>query len=59
MVKRTELKPAEMKEKEHKPRHNKANILKDKLNKQESEIKLLKIENEELKEEYLRKTAEM
>ena len=59
MVKRTELKPAEMKEKEHKPRQNKANILKDKLNKQESEIKLLEIENEKLKEEYLRKIAEM
>ena len=33
--------------------------MKDKLKKQESEIKLLKKENEELKEEYLRKTAEM
>ena len=53
MVKRTEVKPAEMKKKEHKPRQDKANILKDKLNKQGSEIKLLKIENEKLKEEYL------
>lgn len=59
MVKRTEVKPAEMKEKEHQARQDKAKILKDKLNKRESEIKLLKTENKTLKEEYLRKIAEM
>ena len=59
MVKRAEVKPAEMKEKEDKARQDKAKILKDKLNKLESEIKLLKTENEKLKEEYLRKIAEM
>jgi molecular chaperone GrpE len=59
MVKRIEVKPAEMKEKEHKARQDKNKILKDKLNKQDSEIKLLKTENKKLKEEYLRKMAEM
>jgi molecular chaperone GrpE len=59
MVKRTEVKPAEMKEKEHKEGQDKNKILKDKLNKQESENKLLKTENKKLKEEYLRKIAEM
>ena len=59
MVKRTEVKPAEIKEKEHEAKQDKTKILKDKLNKRESEIKHLKIENENLKEEYLRKVAEM
>ncbi|NIO47877.1 MAG: nucleotide exchange factor GrpE [Candidatus Aminicenantes bacterium] len=59
MVKRTEVKPAEMKEKEPKAKQDKAKILKDKLNKRESEIKLIKTENKRLKEEYLRKIAEM
>jgi len=59
MVKRTEVKPAEMKEKEHKTIQDKSKILKDKLNKRESEIKHLKIENKKLKEEWLRKVAEM
>ncbi len=59
MVKRTEVKPVEMEEKEHKAKQDKTKILKDKLNKLESEIKHLKIENEMLKGEYLRKVAEM
>lgn len=59
MVKRIEVKPAEMKEKEHKARQDTNKILKDKLNKRDSEIKLLKTENKKLKEEYLRKIAEM
>jgi molecular chaperone GrpE len=59
MVKRSEVKPATMREKEQKPRQDKAKILKDRLNKRDSEIKLLRTENKKLKEEYLRKIAEM
>ena len=73
MVKKTHTIPVEMKQKEQrkeaeniidkekelKARQNKIKASKDKLKKRESEIKLLKKENEELKEEYLRKIAEM
>jgi molecular chaperone GrpE len=59
MVKRTEVKPEEMKEKEHKAKQDKTKILKDKLSTRESEIKLLKAENKTLKEEFLRKVADM
>jgi len=59
MVKKIEVKAAETKEKDHKARQDKDKILKDKLNKRESDIKLLETENKKLKEEYLRKIAEM
>jgi molecular chaperone GrpE len=59
MAKGTEVKPAEKKEKAHKAAQDKTKIFKDKLDKQESEIKELKKENEKLKDEYLRKAAEM
>lgn len=59
MLKKIDTKPSEMKEKEQKARQDKTKTFKNKLKKQESEIMLLKKENEKLKEEHLRKIAEM
>lgn len=47
------------KEKNQKPTQDKTKALKDKLKKRETEIKLLKKDNEELKEKNLRKMADM